>query len=134
MIDKEKVSNEYAEAVESMDNSVDTDISTMQRNNRKEELTDWDVAMAESVAADEGIELTDEHMQVVQALRDYYCEHGEATGRVLTEMLDTAYADQGGQKYLRCLFLLTLKTLVSAFPASPGNTTPISDVYARVLI
>jgi tRNA 2-thiouridine synthesizing protein E len=104
MIDKEKVSNEYAEAVESMDNSVDTDISSMQRNNREEQLINWDVQVARSLAMDEGIELTDEHMQVVQALRDYFCEHGEASGRVLTEMLETTYADQGGQKYLRCLF------------------------------
>jgi tRNA 2-thiouridine synthesizing protein E len=104
MIDKEKVSNQYAEAVESMDNSVDTDISSMQRNNRQDELTSWDEAMARSVAADEGIELTDEHMQVVQTLRDYYREHGEVTGRVLTELLDTTFSDHGGQKYLRCLF------------------------------
>ena len=104
MIDKEKVSSEYAEAVESMDNSVDTDIPSMQRSNREEELTHWDEDIARSVAVDEGIELTNEHMQVVQALRDYYCEHGEATGRVLTDMLETAFTDQGGQKYLRCLF------------------------------
>ena len=104
MIDKEKVSSEYAEAVESMDNSVDTDIPSMQRSNREEELTHWDEDVARSVAVDEGIELTNEHMQVVQALRDYYCEHGEATGRVLTDMLETAFTDQGGQKYLRCLF------------------------------
>jgi TusE/DsrC/DsvC family sulfur relay protein len=105
MVTKEKAAEEYAEAVESMDKSVDSDIPAIQRTNREEILSAWSEEQAKTIASDEGITLTDEHLHVVNTLRDFYLEHGEvSSGRNLTEMLDHAYAAQGGQKYLRELF------------------------------
>lgn len=105
MIDEKQASSEYAKAIESMDTSVDTDIPSMQRNNREDILNRWNLEQAKAIASEEGIDLTDAHLQVIQTLRDYYREHGEvSTGRELSDMLDEVYADQGGKKYLRSLF------------------------------
>ena len=105
MIDKEKISREFAEAVKSMDTSVDTDIDSQQRSNREELLNEWNEEQASKIASELGIELTDTHLQVVQLLRDYYREHGAPqSGRELGDMLDNAFSSQGGRKYLRRLF------------------------------
>jgi TusE/DsrC/DsvC family sulfur relay protein len=105
MVDKEKAAREYAEAVKSMDNSVETDISGMQRQSREAELSRWSEEQARSLANEEGIELTERHLEVVHTLRNYYLEHGEVTsGRELSEMLDQVFADKGGKKYLHSLF------------------------------
>ena len=101
MIDKEKITNELAEAAELMNVSVDTDINSQQRSNREAELHSWNEEQARKIARDAGVELTDAHLQVVQLLRDYYLEHGSPqSGRELSDMLDNAFASQGGRKYL----------------------------------
>jgi tRNA 2-thiouridine synthesizing protein E len=57
------------------------------------------------MAAEEGIELTNEHMGVLECLRDYYLELGEAdNGRDLEEMLNDIFDGHGGRKYLWRLF------------------------------
>jgi TusE/DsrC/DsvC family sulfur relay protein len=105
MIDKEKIDSEYAEAVWSMDNSVDTDINSQQRSNREKLLNEWDEEQARKIASELGIELTDAHLQVVQSLREHYREHGESkSGQQLTDMLNNVFASQGGKKYLHRLF------------------------------
>ena len=105
MIDKEKKASEYAEAVWSMDNSVDTDINSQQRSNREELLNVWNEEQASKIASELGIELTDAHLQVVHSLREHYREHGESeNGQQLTDMLKNAFASQGGIKYLHRLF------------------------------
>lgn len=105
MTDKEKIADEFAEAVEMMDVSVDTDIASQQRSNREVELRGWNEAHSRKVARDEGVELTDAHLQVVQLLRAYYREHGvPENGRELGDMLDNAFASLGGRKYLHRLF------------------------------
>lgn len=105
MIDKEKKASEYAEAVWSMDNSVDTDINSQQRSNREELLNVWNEEQASKIASELGIELTDAHLQVVHSLREHYREHGESeNGQQLTDMLNNAFASQGGIKYLHRLF------------------------------
>lgn len=105
MIDKEKRDSEYAEAVWSMDNSVDTDIDSQQRSNREELLNMWNEEQARKTASELGIELTDAHLQIVHSLREYYREHGESeSGQELSDMLNNAFASQGGNKYLHRLF------------------------------
>lgn len=38
------------------------------------ELSDWSPAVAEALARREGIELTDEHWEIIELLRDFYRE------------------------------------------------------------
>ena len=105
MTDKEKISREFAEDVKLMDTSVDTDIDSQQRSNRDELLNEWNEEQARNIASEQGIELTDAHLQVVHSLREHYREHGECkSGRQLSDMLDNAFANQGGKKYLHRLF------------------------------
>ena len=50
-----------------------------------------------------GIVLTNEHLGVIECLRDYYLEFGEAeTGRDLEEMLSEIFAGQCVQRRLVC--------------------------------
>jgi len=75
------------------------------RSDRKLDLEDWDEAQAQRTARQEGIELTDEHWEVVRYLREYYLKQGPAgNGRELSDMLDARYTGQGGRSYLRRLF------------------------------
>lgn len=69
------------------------------------DLQDWDEEQGRRNAEQEGIEMTDEHWEVVQRLRDYYLENGPSeNGREIGDMLDSEFADQGGRKYLHRLF------------------------------
>ena len=101
----EKLSEEYADAVKSMDTSVDTDIDSQQRTQRENELKNWDEDQANQLAQQDGIKLTDEHFKVLYWLRDYYLEQGKpASGRDLDDLLDEKFANQGGRKHLHLLF------------------------------
>jgi TusE/DsrC/DsvC family sulfur relay protein len=86
-------------------NSVDTDITSQQRTQRELELKNWSEQQARETASENGIELTKDHLQVIQLLREYYLLHGEVrSGRELGDMLDEKFAEQGGRKFLRRLF------------------------------
>ncbi|MFW2439319.1 MAG: TusE/DsrC/DsvC family sulfur relay protein [Arenicellales bacterium] len=88
-----------------VDRSVDTDIDSQARTHRKEILAGLGEVHVREMAAREGIELSDEHLGVVECLRDYYLELGEAeNGRDLEEMLDEIFDGHGGRKYLWRLF------------------------------
>jgi len=88
-----------------VDRSVDTDIDSQARTHRQEILAGLGEAHVREMAGKEGIELSDEHLGVVEALRDYYLELGEAeNGRDLEEMLDEIFDGHGGRKYLWRLF------------------------------
>ncbi|MGB5223835.1 MAG: TusE/DsrC/DsvC family sulfur relay protein [Arenicellales bacterium] len=88
-----------------VDRSVDTDIDSQARTHRKALLDELSEVNAREMAGQEGIELTDEHLGVVECLRDYYLELGEAeNGRDLEEMLNEVFAGHGGRKYLWRLF------------------------------
>lgn len=105
MIDNEKTTEKYKEAVEAMDTSVDTDIDSQQRKQREQELEHWDKDQAQKSASDEGVELGEAHFKVIHLLRDYYRKNGlPETGRELEDMLDNEFSSQGGRKYLHQLF------------------------------
>jgi tRNA 2-thiouridine synthesizing protein E len=83
----------------------ETDSVNPQRADRELRLEDWDETRARDMAAEEGIELTDEHWAVIYSLRDFYRENGPAeNGRLVSDMLDAEFADKGGRRYLRRLF------------------------------
>jgi TusE/DsrC/DsvC family sulfur relay protein len=81
------------------------DTSSSRKSDREKEMGNWNLEKGAELAAHEGIELTDAHWQVVHKLREYYLEHGlPESGRVLGDMLDSEFAEQGGRRYLRRLF------------------------------
>jgi tRNA 2-thiouridine synthesizing protein E len=69
------------------------------------ELEAWSEKYAEEVAMSEGIQLTDEHWEVICFLRDRYLREGQAkSGRHVVEALERRFAVKGGKRYLYSLF------------------------------
>ena len=87
------------------DRSVDTDVDSQARAYRKQLLDGLGETHVREMAFRDSISLTNEHLGVIECLRDYYLEFGEAEkGRDLEEMLDEIFAGHGGRKYLWYLF------------------------------
>lgn len=81
--------------------------SSLPVNVRLEELENqqWNRSKAATLAAEEGIEFSDEHWAVITYLRKYYIEHGLSRfARTTSKALNQQFAPQGGSKYLYRLF------------------------------
>jgi tRNA 2-thiouridine synthesizing protein E len=70
------------------------------------DLEAWSKELADLIAKDENIEMTDEHWEVVNFLRDYYEEYQIAPAvRVLIKAIKKSMGkDKGNNKYLYTLF------------------------------
>lgn len=62
----------------------------------------WQVSDAEQVARDEGLPMSDDLMELVGALQEYYAKHesNEFRIRELTDALDELFYHKGGLKHL----------------------------------
>jgi len=71
-----------------------------------ENLSDWIPAVAETMAANDGCELTDNHWEVINFLRDYYEEYDIAPAvRILTKAIGRKLGKEfGNAKYLYTLY------------------------------
>ncbi len=69
-------------------------------------LNDWSKELAILIAKDENIEMTDDHWEIVNFLREYYEEYQIAPAvRVLIKAVKKKLgAEKGNQKYLYELF------------------------------
>jgi len=69
-------------------------------------LGDWTKEIAEEMAKGDDVELSDEHWEVINFLRDYYEEYQIAPAvRVLTKAIGKKMGkDKGNSKYLYSLF------------------------------
>ena len=69
-------------------------------------LTDWNPDVALELAKGESIDLTDQHWEVINFLREYYDEYQIAPAvRVLTKAIGKKLGpDKGNSKYLYDLF------------------------------
>ena len=69
-------------------------------------LSDWDEDIANYLAQEEKVDMTDNHWEVVNFLREYYSEYQIAPAiRVLTKAIAKKLgADKGNNKYLYELF------------------------------
>jgi tRNA 2-thiouridine synthesizing protein E len=70
------------------------------------DLADWNEELAKLIADDENIDMTDEHWEVVNFLREYYDEYQIAPAvRVLIKSIKkTMGKEKGNNKYLYQLF------------------------------
>lgn len=81
------------------------DTSSPRQIDREIELEDWSPDEGRRTAESLGIEMSDEHWQVIETLRAYYLEHGmPESGRDLSDRLDAEFTEQGGRRHLRRLF------------------------------
>jgi tRNA 2-thiouridine synthesizing protein E len=68
-------------------------------------LERWSPLHANRIAEEEGLELSEEHWQVIFCLREWFREYGpDWTARQMTHQLERDYADMGGRRYLYDLF------------------------------
>jgi len=69
-------------------------------------LSDWDLDVAKALAASDDCELSDNHWEVINFLREYYEEYQIAPAvRVLTKAIGKKLGkDKGNSKYLYELF------------------------------
>jgi tRNA 2-thiouridine synthesizing protein E len=69
-------------------------------------LADWDEDIANELAKSEGVEMTENHWEVVNFLREYYNEYQIAPAvRVLTKAIGKKLGpEKGNSKYLYELF------------------------------
>ena len=85
--------------------SPDPATSSSREGDRKVELSEWNEEIARRLAQKEGIELKQEHLEVVAFLRRYYLKNGlPEEGRTLAKALDAEFDARGGNRYLRQLF------------------------------
>lgn len=80
---------------------VETDVEGYLLN-----LDDWSEDFARAQAREEGLQLTDEHWQVIRFLRSYYHEHGvQAQVRVMIRQFAKLWGDKrGSNHYLHAIF------------------------------
>ena len=60
----------------------------------------WSINDAEAVAKTDGIQMTDDHWQLVGALQEYYHKVDHPKLRQLKDALDEKFHSRGGMKYL----------------------------------
>lgn len=64
---------------------------------------DWSPDLAEEIAKDEGIELGDDHWQLISALQEYYSKVEHPKLRQVKDALDEKFHAKGGTRYLHQL-------------------------------
>ena len=65
----------------------------------------WSEGVAQRIAAQSGLQLSEAHWEVIRYVRGYYLERGFVRrSRELASALNTRFRSQGGNKYLYRLF------------------------------
>lgn len=88
----------------------------------------WNEEMARDMARQEGLQLSEGHLDVICYLREHYAECGQAANaRTLLKAMEQAYADQGGRRFLYELFPhgpVTQGCRLAGLPTPAGNIDP----------
>ncbi len=61
---------------------------------------DWSTSVAEAVASEDGLELTDDHWQLIHDLQEYYDKAERPNLREIKDALEESFHSKGGMKYL----------------------------------
>ena len=62
--------------------------------------TDWDIKTAEDTAKNDGVEMNDDHWDLIQALQEYYSKVEFPNLRQIKDALEEKFHSRGGMKYL----------------------------------
>ena len=60
----------------------------------------WDISVAEAVAREDGLTMTDDHWELIKALQEYYDKVEFPKLREITDALEEHFHNKGGMKYL----------------------------------
>lgn len=87
------------------------------------ELPEWSEEVAADLAAQDGLQLGAEHLEVLHLLRDHYRFHGnDLSGPRLLRALEEPFGRRGGKKHLFELFPggpVTQGCRIAGLPAPP---------------
>lgn len=61
---------------------------------------DWDVTMAENTAKSDGVNLSEDHWDLIRALQEYYRKVDFPNLRQIKDALEEKFHSRGGMKYL----------------------------------
>ncbi len=90
-----------------------------------ENLDEWSPEVAEGIAKNEKVELTDEHWDIINMARNYFQEYGTvAEPRVFSKLMKKEYgADRSSQQYIYSLFpygLIKSANKIAGLPRPKG--------------
>lgn len=90
-----------------------------------EDLSQWDTDVALAIAANENVEMTDEHWDIVNEARAYFEENGTvAEPRVFSKIMKQKYGvERSSQKYIYSLFpfgLIKSANKIAGLPRPKG--------------
>ncbi len=91
-------------------------------------LSDWSEDIARKLARELKIELKPEHWEVVNFLRDFHRQYGQAAhARIVLQALEERFAKKGGRKYLYLLFpggAVTQASKIAGLPVPKDSVDP----------
>ena len=74
-------------------------------SDRAREVDNWNIEQLMFKANQHGMDISDDHLDVIHFLRDYYVENGwPKKTHALTRLLDREFKHIGGKRYLHQLF------------------------------
>ncbi len=90
-----------------------------------EDLSEWSEKVAEGIAKNENVTLTDEHWDIINTARTYFDEYGTvAEPRVFSKLMKEKYgADRSSQQYIYSLFpygLIKSANKIAGLPRPKG--------------
>ncbi len=90
-----------------------------------ENLSEWSEQIAHGIAANEKVELTPEHWDIINTARDYFVEYGTvAEPRVFSKLMKEKFgADRSSQQYIYSLFpygLIKSANKIAGLPRPKG--------------
>ena len=102
--------------------------SSARDRDRSIDIAGWDREKGLEVAQGMGLEMTDAHWRVVEFLQRRYLERGDPeSAREVARDLNRAFAEQGGDDWLRQLFPdgpVNQGSRIAGLPVPPYSTDP----------
>jgi TusE/DsrC/DsvC family sulfur relay protein len=108
-----------------MELNIDGKIIKLSEAGWLEDLSEWSVEVANGIAANENVVLTDEHWDIINEAREYFSENGSvAEPRVFSKIMKQKYgADRSTQQYIYSLFpygLIKSANKIAGLPRPKG--------------
>ncbi len=108
-----------------MELNIDGKIIKLSEAGWLEDLSEWSVEVAEGIAKNENVVLTDEHWDIINEAREYFEENGSvAEPRVFSKIMKKKYgADRSSQQYIYQLFpygLIKSANKIAGLPRPKG--------------
>lgn len=91
------------------------------------ELAPWSDQQAATMAHEEGLELTKEHLTLLKALRTFYLRNGPLTARDVLHHMENLVGDQGGKRHLYQMFPngpVRQACHIAGLPIPSGSSNP----------